>query len=104
MSDSPAELLDQAIRHYRGVGVPRDLERSLSLCQQAYEAGDAEAARFLGTFYEDGVGVIQDLDRARELYAEAADRGFVLANYSLGNLLFRQGHTEEALARWAQGA
>lgn len=104
MSDSPAELLDQAIRHYRGDGVPRDLEKSLSLCQQAYAVGDAEAARFLGTFYEDGVGVDRDLDRARELYAEAADNGFVLANYSLGNLLFRQQQYDEALARWAQGA
>lgn len=104
MSDSPAQLLDQAIRHFRGDGVPRDLEKSLSLCQQAYDVGDAEAARFLGTFYEDGVGVDQDLDRARGLYAEAADRGFVLANYSLGNLLFRQQQFDEALARWAQGA
>jgi len=104
MSDSPADLLDLAIRHYRGDGVPRDLERSLTLCRQAYEAGDAEAARFLGTFYEDGVGVEQDLERARELYAEAADQGFVLANYSLGNLLFRLQHIDEALARWAQGA
>lgn len=104
MSDDAAELLDQAIKHYRGDGVPRDLEQSLKLCEQAYEGGDAEAARFLGTFYEDGVGVEQDLDRARELYAEAADRGFVLANYSLGNLLFRQQRVDEALARWAQGA
>jgi TPR repeat protein len=104
MTDSAADLLDQAIKHFRGDGVPRDLEQSLKLCEQAYEAGDAEAARFLGTFYEDGVGVEQDLDRARELYAEAADQGFVLANYSLGNLLFRQQRIDEALARWAQGA
>ena len=104
MSDSASDLLDQAIKYYRGDGVPRDLPKSLKLCEQAYEEGDAEAARFLGTFYEDGVGVEQDLDKARELYAEAADQGFVLANYSLGNLLFRQQRIDEALARWAKGA
>lgn len=71
-----AELLDLAMKHIYGNGVPEDNELAAELLIQAYELGHVEATYSLGICYHYGYGVTVDLAKAYDLYLEAASAGY----------------------------
>lgn len=54
--------------------------------QDASDAGDARASRFLGVMYDTGEGVPQDHRQALEWYRKAADRGDKVAMFNVAVL------------------
>ena len=67
-----------AKKHYFGRGSVPDYGKSLSLFTQSANAGDAEAARYLGIMYLRGKGVPKDNAKALEWFTLASDRGMRL--------------------------
>lgn len=64
----------------QGLGVERDLDRSLLWTRRAAEHGDRDGQFNLGCFYEEGTVLARDMEQAALWYQRAA----------------RQGHTEAA--------
>ena len=64
----------------QGLGVERDLDRSLLWTRRAAEHGDRDGQFNLGCFYEEGTALARDMEQAALWYRRAA----------------RQGHTEAA--------
>jgi TPR repeat protein len=63
-----------------------DYKNSISLFQQASDAGNTEAFFMLGRQYENGLGVAVDYQRARQFYEKGVLLGDLKANYGLGSL------------------
>ncbi|KAF9152697.1 hypothetical protein DFQ26_000817 [Actinomortierella ambigua] len=68
-----------------------DSEKAAYYNERATMRGQAEAARVLGTFYQDGRGVAVDLARARKLFSHAASRWSPVGQFKLGSMLL-DGH------------
>jgi TPR repeat protein len=66
---------DLGLLYANGDGVPRDLTRAASLCQQACDGGEALGCLNLGVSYHNGEGVTRDLERAAILLQLACDGG-----------------------------
>ncbi|KAF9164171.1 hypothetical protein DFQ26_001714 [Actinomortierella ambigua] len=64
-----------------------DYEKAVHYMERATMRGQAEAARALGTFYQNGRGVTVDLARARKLFSHAASRWNPDGQYMLGMML-----------------
>ena len=77
------EARELAKRHYTGVGVPVDYAAAHRHFQAAAEAGDAEAARYLGIIYLRGKGVSVDRPEAAKWLRRAAAGGDALAKRNL---------------------
>ena len=59
----------------KGLGVPQDDQRALSLFRDAASMGNAEAQFNLGGMYALGQGVAVDMREARKWMRKAADGG-----------------------------
>lgn len=102
-------LKQQGVRHYRGVGVPRNLERALALYSEAANLGDPEAKFIVGGMYFRGMGTERDFAKAFHYLHGAALKGKSTSESK--NLLgefFLTGHTVpqnyEKAAKWYRKA
>jgi TPR repeat protein len=68
---------------------PENLPQALSACQQAAQAGDAQAQYELGLFYYDGKNAPRDLAQALDYFEQASLQGHADAQYHLGMMFFR---------------
>ncbi|MBT3637613.1 MAG: sel1 repeat family protein, partial [Opitutae bacterium] len=75
----PRQKRELAKKHYFGREAPLDYERSIRLFTDSANAGDAEAARYLGIMYLRGKGVPKDNAKAFQWFVLASDRGDSLA-------------------------
>ena len=78
-----AKTRELAKRHYSGVGVPIDYVAARGHFLVAANAGDAEAARYLGIIYLRGKGVPKDRVAAARWLRQAATGGDVMAKRNL---------------------
>jgi TPR repeat protein len=76
--------------YQRGLGVPADPQKAVTLLTKAADAGSAEAAGRLGKLYLDGDGVLQNVDAAQSWLSRAAHEGNAAAQRNLG-LLYERG-------------
>ena len=74
---------------------PENLPAALSACQQAAQAGDAQAQYELGEFYYQGKGGERDLPQALSYFEQASLQGHAQAQYQLG-LMFSHGEGVQA--------
>jgi TPR repeat protein len=74
---------------------PENLPAALSACQQAAQAGDAQAQYELGEFYYQGKGGERDLPQALSFFEQASLQGHAQAQYQLG-LMFSRGEGVQA--------
>ena len=84
------QLLNQGIACLTGEGAEQNYEKALEIFQQAYEANNKKAARYLGMIYEQGLGVEQDYVKAAEYYSIGIENGDLTSSYYLG-LLYEKG-------------
>ena len=75
----PAQKRELAKKHYFGREAPLDYDSSIRLFTESANAGDAEAARYLGIMYLRGKGVPKDNAKAFQWFTLASDRGDSLA-------------------------
>jgi TPR repeat protein len=78
-SAGPVQKRELAKKHYFGREALLDYERSIRLFTESANAGDAEAARYLGIMYLRGKGVLKDNAKAFQWFTLASDRGDPLA-------------------------
>jgi TPR repeat protein len=84
------------VMHYKGDGVPKDIEEAISCFREATDLGDLYAPYNLARCYEQGIGVSQDEDKARELLYLAIGRGNEYAvDYFQAKLMNRDIEPEE---------
>ena len=69
--------------HYRGRGVPQDLDEAVRWFRQAGDQGDATAQFYLGVMHSEGRGVPQNYAEAARWYRLAAERDDAAAQYNL---------------------
>ena len=69
--------------HYRGRGVPQDLDEAVRRFRQAGDQGDATAQFYLGVMHSEGRGVPQNYAEAARWYRLAAERDDAAAQYNL---------------------
>jgi TPR repeat protein len=82
-STSAADTRELAKRHYSGIGIPVDYITARSNFVIAANAGDVEAARYLGIIYLRGKGVAKDRVEAAKWLRMAAAGGDVMAKRNL---------------------
>lgn len=68
---------------------PDNLPTALAACQQAAQAGDAQAQYELGEFYYDGKHAPRDLTQALNYFEKASLQGHAQAQYQLGLMFFK---------------
>jgi len=78
-----SQALELAKRQYSGVGIPVDLVSARNNFLVAANAGNAEAARYLGIIYLRGKGVPVDRPTAATWFRRAANSGDTLAKRNL---------------------
>lgn len=61
------------VRYVKGVDVPQDLKKGISLLQEAVDAESPEAMVELGVLYMQGIGVDRDIKKAVGLFEKAAN-------------------------------
>ena len=66
----------------------QDLAEALTACQQASDAGDAQAQYELGEFYYDGKNTPRDLNLALSYFEKASLQGHAQAQFKLGSMFF----------------
>lgn len=71
-SDAAHELVETAIRHEEGDGVPRSLARAYELYCEAARAGSPEALMRIGWMYAQGRGRPRDASIAETMFRRAA--------------------------------
>jgi len=74
-SDAAHELVETAIRHEEGDGVPRSLARAYELYCEAARAGSPEALMRIGWMYAQGRGRPRDASIAETMFRRAAGAG-----------------------------
>lgn len=87
-----------------GDGVPKDIERAISLFKEAANNGSAEAQYCLGDLYDDGVRIAKDLPEAERWYRMAAAQGHLSAQLNLGLVLQKTDRKSEAVEFFRQSA
>jgi len=86
--NSPFAAYQLASQYEKGVGVARDVQKSLTLYEQAANAGHVKAMHNLGVLIAaGGVGGKPDYGKAIEWFQKAADHGLKDSQYNLGLLL-----------------
>ena len=83
-------LLNEGIALLNCDGVEQDYDAALEKFEEAIEAGNIKAARYIGMMYEQGMGVEQDYAKAVEYYEQGVESGGLTSGYYLG-LLYEQG-------------
>ncbi len=78
-------------------GVRRNYSKAVSLLNEAYNAGNIEAARYLSECYEKGYGVSKDLEKAYQLMSAAAKKSPEEYLVPWAKLLRSMGRGEEAI-------
>jgi TPR repeat protein len=73
-----------------GIGVARDLQKSLRWYQNAAAAGDVQATFAIGMMHLQGMGMPRSKEEAAKLFRRAADKGHAHAAYNLA-LLYLEG-------------
>lgn len=77
-------LIEQAIAHEHGEGMPRDSVRAAALYCEAARLGDPEAQYALGFMFANGRGIPRDDALATALFQLASGRGHAQAQRMLG--------------------
>lgn len=92
--DEPAsegrQLYELGLKHQKGEGMPRDLEKANELYLRAGELGYGRGFSKLGDNYRVGIGVKVDVPKAIELYNRACELGEGWGFFGLG-ILHDQG-------------
>ena len=70
------ELVERAMKHSYGDGVPEDNALATKLLIRSHEMGHVEATYNLGICYHYGFGTDVDLEKAFERYLESANAGY----------------------------
>ncbi len=78
-------LIELAILHWRGHGVPRNLAKGAELLEQAMAVGGGPALYRVGAMYEGGAVVPRDTPHALDLYVRSAASGEPAAAMALGD-------------------
>ncbi len=97
-----------AMMYHRGLGVPKNVEKAVTLARQAGEDGNTQAQMFLANLYEDGNGIVQSSRKAGRWFLRAAKAGIaeaqyrVAVKYMLGDGLSQ--NTEKALQWYKKAA
>ncbi|KAG0175947.1 hypothetical protein DFQ29_006751 [Apophysomyces sp. BC1021] len=82
--------------YYKGLGVPKDMNRANELFQQAAAQHDARALGFLGEMHQYGYGCLVNIPAALDYYEKAALNGDIVGGLSKALLLHRTGRRVEA--------
>ncbi|HTA64866.1 MAG TPA: tetratricopeptide repeat protein [Xanthomonadaceae bacterium] len=80
----------------------KDYPTAIALLKPMAEQGEPKSMTLLAIQYEFGRGVPADAAQAQALFQKAADKGYVLAQYQLGNM-YRDGvvsHDPAQAAHW----
>jgi TPR repeat protein len=96
----PSAGTNIALLYAGGCGVAQDYAQAAKWYRKAADAGDLEAAIYLGSLYLAGQSVPQDDAQAMHWYKKAADLRVALAEYRLG-LLYEES---KSLQDFAQAA
>ncbi|OAN46244.1 hypothetical protein A6A04_20695 [Paramagnetospirillum marisnigri] len=91
-------MIELAMRHIYGRGLPHDPAQATAWLRQAAETGNAEACRLLAQRLENGEGADIDHGSALALYHRAANQGDEEAMVGAGRLLMEKGDGMAALA------
>ena len=70
--------------YLNGIGVEKDVKRTVQLCRLAAEADYRPAYYTMGELYEQGTGVKKDLQQAAQCYRWAAMSGLPMAQFAVG--------------------
>ena len=70
-----------------GMGVEKDIEKSIALFKESAKSGDPDAQSVLGTIFEFGIGVTKDRSTAVMYYKQAATAGNMKAKEAIKRLL-----------------
>jgi TPR repeat protein len=81
---STQRAIELAAAYFTGRGVTQDEKQAAYWYEKAAEAGDPEAQKQIGYFYEVGLGVPADPARAAHWYQLSAANGLVSAKVNLG--------------------
>src|SRR6185369_3107435 len=82
-SDATA-LLNLAVYHEKGLGVPTNFVEAASLVRRAAQLGFAPAQNQLALYLSEGIGLAKDTGEAFQWWQKAAAQGFGPAEYLLG--------------------
>ena len=82
---------DLATLYGEGVGVDKDIARSVFWYRKAADQGIASAQHAMGVAYYAGSGVQSDIAEALSWFRRAAVQGFDLAQFNLG-VIYEEGH------------
>jgi TPR repeat protein len=74
----------------KGEGVDMDLDKAFYWLSKASSQNDAQSLYHLGFMYENGIRVGINVQRAVALYKKAAQKGDILAEYSLA-MIYKTG-------------
>ncbi|MBN2437034.1 MAG: SEL1-like repeat protein [Deltaproteobacteria bacterium] len=88
--EDSAAVSREAMKHYKGDGVPKDHKKAFELFKEAADLGDPLAQRYLGWMYQRGEGVEKDPSSAVRWYSKAADQNHADAKNDLG-LMYLNG-------------
>lgn len=80
--DYPKELMGYCCLYGKGIG--RDTIRGKRLLEEATQAGNGMAWKFLGDMYDAGVGVPENIPMAISCYQKAAEKRVAGAAEALG--------------------
>jgi TPR repeat protein len=83
-------IYSEALRHYKGDGVPKDHKKAFGFFKEAGEMGHDVAQVHLGWMYQLGEGVAKDPVQAKNWYQKAADQNNANAKNNLG-LMYLNG-------------
>lgn len=98
-------LKKEAIKYYKGKGVPKDIKKAIDLFLPLAEEGDNQALNYLGNIYTRGL--LRNFTKAKRFYEQAVEKGNEQAILSLGCIYdyisFRRRSTNpNALALYQQ--
>lgn len=84
--------------HLAGDGVPKDLQKGITLLEKAAQLGYSKAMYSLGVIYEDGRGVPANPSKAADWYERAAIEGHAQAQNIVASLYrFGQGRPQDSV-------
>lgn len=101
-------VFDEAYRYEKGMGIPRDYAKAISLYQQADKAGDPRALNNLGLMKLQGKGSNVNHSGAFADFQKAANAGSANGHYNLGLMhdlgIGRAANPEKAILSYRMAA
>ena len=85
--------------YFSGIGVKRDIDKSVALFEKASKLGNMESSVNLAFLFLSGKEVSKDSSRSMELFTRAANQGSPIAQFMLGyayyqGFVLKQNHTK----------